>query len=534
MKEGAIQETAQDKKYRRRWWTLVLLAVSLIVIAIDTTILNVAIPTLQRDLGASASALQWIVAAYVLVFAGLLLTMGSLGDRFGRKRALQTGLVLFGIASLAAAYSQTSGQLIVSRGLMGLGGALIMPSTLSVIIDVFPRDERAKAIGIWAAVAGLGVPLGMVVGGWLLESYWWGSVFLVNMPIVIGVIIAGAIVIPESRDPAPRKLDVVGAALSIGGLSTLVYAIIEAPGRGWLDPVVVSGFVAAAVLSVAFVIYELRSDHPMLDVRLFRSPRLSAGAVAISTSFLVMLGVLFLITQYLQFVVGYSPLETGIRLVPMALGFMVGAGSSSQLLSRLGTKVVVAGGMAVIVAALVVFSTLDIGTAYWVIALALLAIGTGMGATMAPSTDAVMDSVPEANAGVGSALNDVTRNVGGALGVGILGSVMNSAYSSSVASAVTGLPAGAAAAVRNSVGAAAQVAGGLEAPAAEALRVAANAAFIDGLSVAMLTGVAIVVAGILVVLRAMPARATDVEVDDGGRPEFITGELATVPIAIDE
>ena len=534
MKEGVIQETAQEHKHRRRWWTLVLLSISLIVIAIDTTILNVAIPTVQRDLDASASALQWIVAVYVLVFAGLLLTMGSLGDRYGRKRALQTGLVLFGLASLAAAYAQTSGQLIAARGLMGLGGALIMPSTLSVIIDVFPRDERAKAIGIWAAVAGLGVPLGMVVGGWLLESYWWGSVFLVNLPIVIGVLIAGAIMIPESRDPAPRKLDVVGAALSIGALSTLVYAIIEAPARGWLDPVVVSGFVIAAVLSVAFVINELRSDHPMLDVRLFKSPSLSAGAVAISTSFLVMLGVLFLITQYLQFVVGYSPLETGKRLIPMALGFMMGAGSSSQLLTRVGTKVVVAGGMAVIVAALVIFSTLDTGTAYWIIGLALFAIGSGMGATMAPSTDAVMGSVPEANAGVGSALNDVTRNVGGALGVGIMGSVMNSVYSSSVASVVTSLPAEAAAAVRNSVGAAAQTATGLEAPAADALRVAANAAFIDGLGVAMLTGVAIVAAGILVVLRAMPARATDLEVDDCGEPEFTTGGLATAPIAVEE
>ena len=287
----------KSRKYTQRWWTPAILSVSLILIAVDTTILNVAIPTLQRELGGSASALQWIVASYILVFAGLLLTMGSLGDRFGRKRLLQSGLIVFMISSLSAAYAQSSGQLIAARAVMGIGGAMIMPATLSIIVDVFPRNERARAIGIWSAVAGLGVPLGMVVGGWLLEQFWWGSVFLINIPIGLIVLGAGAALVPNSKDPAPRKIDLAGAILSTGALSVLIYAVIEAPERGWLDPVVVSGFVGALVLGIAFVLYELRTDHPMLDVRFFKNLRLSSGAIAIGVSFLALLGMVFLFTQ---------------------------------------------------------------------------------------------------------------------------------------------------------------------------------------------------------------------------------------------
>ena len=276
------QEMAKSPKHRLRWWTLAVLSVSLILIVADTTIVDVAIPSLQRNLNASASGLQWIVSAYILVFAGLLLTMGSLGDRFGRKKALQVGLLLFGVASLTAAYTQSSGQWIAARAFMGIAAAMMMPSTLSVVIDVFPRDERAKAIAIWAATAGLGVPLGMILGGWLLESFWWGSIFLINIPIVIAVFVAGFALVPESRDPHPRKIDVVGAVLSTGSLSALIYAIIQAPERGWGDPIVATVFAVSALIGVAFVIYELRIDHPMLDVRFFRNARLSSGAIAIS------------------------------------------------------------------------------------------------------------------------------------------------------------------------------------------------------------------------------------------------------------
>ena len=528
----SIQAPAQSRKYRLRWWTLLVLSVSLILIAVDTTILNVAIPTLQNDLDASASALQWIVSAYVLVFAGLLLTMGSLGDRFGRKRALQTGLVLFGVASLAAAYAQSSGQLIAARAFMGVGAALIMPATLSVIIDVFPKNERAKAIGIWAAAAGLGVPLGMVVGGWLLEQYWWGSVFLMNIPIGLVVLAAGYLLVPESRDPVRRKLDVVGAVLSTAALSLLIYAIIEAPERGWVDPLVVFGFAAATVLGAAFVLYELRVDQPMLDVRLFRNPRLSSGAVAISLAFMALLGMVFLLTQYLQFVRDYSPLQAGVRMVPLAIGFMVGAGSSDRLVAAFGTKRVVAGGLMILTAGLGVLAFMDGGTAYWIIAVGLFAFGLGMGNAMAPATAAVMGAVPDANAGVGSALNDVTRNLGGALGIGILGSVLNSLYSSEMASAVAGLPAGAAAAARNSIGAASQVAGGLSGPEGDALRSAANVAFTNALAVAMVAGAAITLAGAAIVLRFMPARALKdgAELDESPAPAELVLPGTAVPI----
>ena len=540
--DATLAETYKEtQKYKRRWLTLGVLAVSLIVIALDTTILNIAVPTLQRELSASASALQWIVASYILVFAGLLLTMGSLGDRFGRKRALQTGLVLFGIASAAAAYSQTSGQLIAARSLMGVGAALIMPSTLSVIIDVFPRDERGRAIGIWSATAGLGIPLGMIVGGWLLESFWWGSVFLLNIPVGLMVLFAGFKLIPESRDPEPKRLDTVGALLSVVGLTALVYAIIEAPERGWLDPVVVVGFGAAAVLTAAFVLYELRTDHPMLDVRFFRNPRLSAGATAISISFLAMLGMMFLISQYLQFVRGYGPLDTGVRLIPIALGFMAAGGSSDRFVKVIGTKRVVFIGMIVLIGVLGAFSLLTADTPYWLIGVGFFALGFGMGNVMAPATEAVMGAVPEANAGVGSALNDVTRNVGGALGVGIMGTVVNTAYAPGMANAIRSLPAEAAAAAENSIGGAGQIAASIGGSAGEALIAAANASFIDAFSWSLGVAAGIAAVGAFVVLLFMPARelTPDELAGLGEREEsdaalFANGVVAPVPVRIDE
>ena len=272
------KDSAQSLAYRRRWLILGILSLSLLIIGLDNTILNVAIPTLQREFSASASSLQWMVDAYILVFAGLLLTMGSLGDRFGRKRALQAGLVIFGLTSVFAAYANTGGQLIAARAVMGIGGALIMPSTLSIITNVFPREERGRAISIWAAVAGLGIGLGPLTGGLLLDQFWWGSVFFINVPIVTVAIIAGLVVIPESRDPHPKALDVPGAALSILAVAALVYATIEAPTRGWADPLVLGGFGAGILLSIAFAFREIATPDPMLNFEFFKNPRFSAGA----------------------------------------------------------------------------------------------------------------------------------------------------------------------------------------------------------------------------------------------------------------
>jgi EmrB/QacA subfamily drug resistance transporter len=494
-----------SKKYQRRWFTLLVLSTVLLIIGLDVTVLNVALPTLQQELGASASQLLWIVNAYVLVFAGVLLTMGTLGDRFGRKLALQVGLVVFGAASVAAGFADSTTQLIVARAAQGIGGAMIMPSTLSVIVDVFPRSERPKAIGIWAGVSALGIPLGMVGGGWLLEQFSWGSVFLINAPVAIVALVAGQVLVPESKDPAARRIDVVGAVLSMATLTALIYTNIEAPGQGWLAPVSLVGFAGSFVGAAAFVWFELRTSEPMLDIRFFRNPRLSAGTAAVAVAFMAMLGLMFILTQYLQFVRGYTPLETGLRFVPMALGFMVGAPSSAMLVNTLGTKKLMSAGLLLVAAIMLSLSFLTLTTPYGVIGLLLLALGTGMACSMAPATDAVMAALPEEQAGVGSALNDTSRQIGGALGVGIFGSIFNSVYGTNVGSALAGLSEQAAAAAQNSIGAALDVATGLGA-AGDAVRTASTAAFIDGLSVTFIVSAAIAFIGGLFVFRFMPAQ----------------------------
>lgn len=492
--------------YRRRWWMLLVLSISLIIVVIDTTILNVTIPTLQRELGASASTLQWIVDSFVLAVAGLLLTMGALGDKFGRKRALLAGLVVYGLASLLAAYSATSGQLIAARVFMGVGGALITPATLSVIAYVFPPEERAKAIGIWTAVAALGIPIGPVLGGYLLENYWWGSVFFVNVPTVLLVLGAAFVLVPESRAPTARGLDFPGMVLSTAALSALVFGIIEAPSKGWSDSIILGAFAGALTLGAAFIVYELKTDHPMLNIRLFRARRLSIGAMALMITFLTLIGMAFILTQYLQIVRAYTPFDAGVRVVPLALGAIIGSMMSFRLVSKFGSNIVIAGGLMVITVALVVLSLLDVSTAYLVIGLALFVFGVGMGNTMAPATDAIMGSIPTANSGVGGAINNSSRQVGAALGVGILGSILNSFYSSNLDGKVTALPAEAAAAAKNSIGAAVQVSTSVEGPIGDSFRSAANAAFVDAFGVTMLFGAAIAFIGALVVLRFMPAR----------------------------
>ncbi|MDQ3306626.1 MAG: MFS transporter, partial [Actinomycetota bacterium] len=304
----------------RRWLALAVLCLSLVLIVLDNTVLNVALPTLVRELGATTTQLQWMVDAYVIVFAGLLLTAGALGDRFGRRRSLQAGLMVFALASGLAALSSTSDQLIGARAVMGLGAAFVMPATLSIIISLFTDPkERARAIAIWAGMAGVGVALGPVVGGWLLEHFWWGSVFLINLPIVALALVSGRLLLPESSDPSHARLDVTGAVLSIAGIGALLWAIIEAPVKGWDDPLTIAAFVVAAVLVGGFVWWERRVEHPMLDVGFFADPRFSAASASIALVFFALFGSFFLFTQLLQFVLGYSALEAGLRLLPISL-----------------------------------------------------------------------------------------------------------------------------------------------------------------------------------------------------------------------
>lgn len=335
----------EERGYERRWWVLLVLCVSLMVITLDNTILNVALPTLVRDLHASNSQLQWMVDSYTLVFAGLLLTTGSLGDRFGRRGALQLGLAIFGAGSLLSSLAGSPEQLIATRALMGVGGAFIMPSTLSILTNTFPANERGRAIGIWAGISGVGIALGPLAGGFLLEHFYWGSVFLVNVPITVVAIVAGRMLVPTSKDPAAPRLDLPGAALSIAGLTALLYAIIEAPQDGWTSPKILVSFAVAALLLVGFVVRELNTDQPMLDVSFFKNPRFTAASGAISLVFFALYGSTFLFTQYFQFVLGYSAVATGVKLLPMALTIMLVAPLSARFVERLGSKVVVFSGL---------------------------------------------------------------------------------------------------------------------------------------------------------------------------------------------
>ena len=493
-----------EQKYRRRWWTLGVLSLSLVIIGLDNTILNVALPTLQQELSASASELQWMVDSYVLVFAGLLLTMGAVGDRFGRARALVVGLVVFGAASAYAASTDTAAQLITARAIMGIGGALVMPATLSIITDVFPREERGRAIGIWAGVAGLGIGIGPVVGGALLENFWWGSVFLINIPIVIGALVLGYFLVPASRDPESTPLDLKGAATSMVAISALVFGIIEGPSDGWTSGLVLTAFGLTLVFGLAFVYFESRTDHPMLNLDYFKNRRFSGGATAISIAFFSLFGVIFLLTQYLQFVQGYSALEAGLRTAPIALGMVLGASTAPRLVERFGTTRVVTFGLLVLAGVLATFTTFDINTEYWIIGVAIVGLSYGMGNVMAPSTDAVMGAVPVAKAGVASATNDVTRQVAGAIGVAVVGSAFNSGYTTNMATAVAQLPPEAAAAASNSIGAARQIAANLPAEASTALLGAAQQAFVDAMGVAILFAVGIALIGAVLVSLFMP------------------------------
>ncbi len=491
--------------YPRRRLALVVLALSLLVIGMDNTILNVALPTLVNDLGATASQLQWIVDSYVLVFAGLLLTMGALGDRFGRKLALQAGLVIFVLASVASAFAPTANVLIATRALMGIGGALIMPSTLSIITAMFPPKERGRAIAAWAATAGLGIVAGPVIGGWLLEHFSWGSVFLVNVPIVAVALVAGLALVPESKDPHATPLDPVGALLSIAGLTALVYGIIEAPDTGWTAAVTLLTFGAAVVLLGAFVLWELRTTHPMLQIDFFRNPRFSAGSAAITVVFFGLFGTIFVLTQYLQFVLGYSALQAGLRVTPVAV-LVIAAPTAARLVERIGTKAVVAAGLTIVATGLLLISRVDVGDGYGTLAWSLAIIGFGMGATMAPATESIMGSLPLAKAGVGSAMNDTTRMVGGALGVAVIGSALSSSYNSAIQPALRALPPQAAALAGDSVGAALEVAR-RAGPLGAELADAARAAFVHAMGDALLIGAGVVAVGAVVVLAWLPSRA---------------------------
>jgi EmrB/QacA subfamily drug resistance transporter len=499
--------------HRRRWLILGVLILALFGVTLDNMILNIALPTLAVDLQATAAELQWVVNAYILVFAGLLLVAGSLSDRFGRRRMLVIGLGLFGAGSALAPFVTDSTQLIALRAFMGLGAALTMPSTLSIISDVFDEAERPKAIAAWGSVSGLGIVAGPLVGGWLIEHYHWTSVFLVNIPFVVLGIIATLAVVPESRAPGKVRLDPVGAVLSIVGLVALVWGIIEIPSSGWASAFVLGAFAIAAVTLTGFVAWERQTDAPMLDVRLFANPRFSAASVSVTLAFFSLMGALFFLTQYLQGVQGLSALETGLRFIPIAIGIVVASPISAALTTRLGARLVTAAGLLVTGLGLAFMATLGLGSSDLHVAAVLFVIAAGIGLAMTPATDSIMGAVPKAQFGVGSAVNDTVREIGGAFGVAVLGSLFAASYGRAIDAVTVGLPAEAAHVARESLAGATAVAAQVGGAAGAQMLVTAQSAFVDALSVTSLIGAGFAVVGSIVALVWLPSQpAADREV----------------------
>jgi len=511
--------------YERRWKTLAVLCASLIIVIVGNTVLNVALPTLQLGeaeggIGASQTDVQWIVDAYALVFAGLLFTAAALGDRFGRKGALQAGLVIFGLGSVLGAVAGDVTMLIVSRAVMGIGAALVMPSTLSILTNVFPTRERAKAIAIWAGISGAGAAIGPVASGFLLEHYWWGSVFLVNIPIILGALVAGYVLVPRSKDSTRTPLDPIGALLSIVGLSALVYAIIEGPHHGWLSVESLLWFGGATVALVAFGVWELRNRNAMLDLRLFTNPRFAVSSGGITLVFFAMFGMFFMVTQYLQGVLEYTPLEAALRLLPMSAVIMFVAPQTPKLVARLGADTVGAAGLATVGVGLAGAALFRIDTGYVQLLVTLCILAAGMALTMTPMTTQLMASVPRDRAGMGSATNDTTRELGGALGVAVLGSLLTSSYTNGVADSVADLPARAREVAEGSLGGVVGLVRQGVLPADTPILDSAKQSFVDGLGVAAITGAVVVGLAAVAVKRYLPSDRRSVEItgspDEGG------------------
>ena len=494
--------TSDARVYARRWKTLAVLSLSLLIIGLDNTILNVALPSLQKEFDASTSTLQWMVDSYLLVFAGLLLTTGTLGDRFGRKLALQVGLLLFGGGSLSALLVETSAQLIAVRSIMGLGAALIMPATLSIISNVFPREERGKAIGVWAGMASIGVGLGPFFGGLLLEYSDWNSVFLLNVPVAFAALLAGFWLVPESRDPRPGAFDIPGAGLSVASLAALVYGVIEAPNRGWTDPRILGCFAAALALGALFVRWELHTKEPMLNLDFFRSRRFSVASGATSIAFFSLFGASFAMTQFLQHAQGYTALEAGAAQIPLAFGLLIGSVSSMKVSARVGTTRVVVTGLLLLAALLGCSVFWHTGMPYLPLGAWFFGIAFSMGWVAGPATDSVMGAVPEEKSGVASAMNDVTRQVAGALGTAVIGSLITSFYGPNVADSITGLPD----AAGDSIGQANAIAAQL--PGDQGLRLmdSAAGAFTSALAGGFLIAGAVAVVAAVVAKLWLPAR----------------------------
>jgi DHA2 family multidrug resistance protein-like MFS transporter len=495
----------------RRWWALAAVTLSALVLGLDMTILVTALPTLSARLGATLDQLQWISAAYTLALAGLMLPAGVLADRYGRRRLLLIGLALFGVSSIVASQMTSATGLIWMRAVMGVGGAIVLPLSLSVLPTIFSEDERPRAIAIAGAGAFLGLPLGPLVAGWLLDHYAWGSVFLINGPVVVLALLGTWFFVPESRDAHAPRLDWVGAVLAVAGVTALVYGIIQEPTRGWTDAQVLPSILGGAVVLAAFVAWEVRSSSPLIDLRLFANGRFTWATVAFLVVGAAMTGLLFILAPYLQIVQGNDAQATGIRLLPLIGAMMVGALSSELVTRRLGSKASVAGGLLVAAAGLALLSRAGTDTGYGIVAAAMALMGVGLGLAMVPALDAVLSAVPAENTGGGTALTRALQNVAASFGVAILGSILNNVYRGALQGGLPGLPSPVRAAAEGSIAGAVAVAAHLPPQIGRPLFRAAEDAYVQGMSDVMLLCAAVVCAGAVLIAVFLPARATSVE-----------------------
>jgi DHA2 family multidrug resistance protein-like MFS transporter len=490
----------------RRWWALGALTLAVLAVGLDGTVLSVALPTLATDLHASTADLQWFVSGYTLVLAAALLPGGLLGDRYGRKRVLLGALALFGAGSLACAYAPSAGTFIAARVLLGLGAAAIIPLALSVLTVLFTDQERPRAVGVWATANFLALPIGPILGGWLLTNYWWGWVFLMNLPVVVVGMLAAAILLPESRSAERTGLDTVGVLASSAGLAVLVYGVIQAGEHGWGDPVALVGMLAGALVLAAFVLWERQlsrrpGGQPLVDLSLFRSTSFTWGTILAAVGIFALFGVLFTAPQYFQAILGTDAMGSGLRLLPLIGGLAVGAGTADRIAARVGTKLTVSAGFALLAAGLAAGATTSVTSGTGFLSMWTSVVGLGMGFALATASAAALAALSAERAGVGSAVIQAVNKVGAPFAAAILGSVLNATYRGQLD--LAGLPARVAGTVRDSVFsgvAAAQQLG------SASLLDAVRAAFVDGMDVMLWVCVAVAVAGVMLALVFLPRR----------------------------
>lgn len=520
--------------YARRWWALLVLCLSLLITVMANTSLIVAAPDMTTDLGLSSSDLQWVVDSYTVPYAALMLVLGAIGDKYSRRGALVLGLLLFAAGSVMGSVVDETSLVIVARAIMGVGAAVVMPATLSLVVATFPRSERTKAITAWAATSGLAVAVGPLVSGWLLEDHAWGSTFLINVPIALLGVFGALALVPPSKAQGMGRIDYVGGLLSIVTVGSLIYAAIEGPHSGWgVGPVTAA--VVAAIGLVAFVAWELRHPQPMLDVRKFALRPFSGSMLAVLFFFFGMFAVIYYVTQFLQFVLGYGSLDTGVRLLPLAGAVFLGSALTGVLTPKLGVKPMVVTGLAIGTAGMFLLTQIDKGSTYGDLLPPMMMLGLALGLAISPATDTIMGSFPESELGVGGGANDTALELGGALGIAVLGSLLGTAYRDELTDLVGNrLPAEAMETAKDSVGAGLAVAQrvGQDPSAgpqqAQAAVDAVHQAFAHGVAQTSLIGGIIMAAGTLIVLAILPGRRGFAKHNAEPGAGTTTNETATV------